>query len=159
MGQRILDSVQIANPCPADWESMRGDERMRFCELCSLNVYNLSGLTKGEAEALLTAGEGGRVCLRIYRRADGTVITADCPVGLAALRRRLAAVTAVAGACVALFLSWIGFTAWQTYQGRSARVLPLAQPTVEMGDWCPPPAARAPAPPPAAAPASASQVR
>ena len=66
---------------------MAGDERMRFCTLCQLNVYNFAELTRSEVEALL-ARSGERVCARLYRRADGTVITRDCPTGLRALRQR-----------------------------------------------------------------------
>lgn len=66
-----------------------GDDSVRFCNHCRLNVYNLSELSKAEAEALLVSSEG-RLCARLYRRSDGTVLTKDCPVGLQALRRRMA---------------------------------------------------------------------
>ena len=46
----LLDQVGIASPCTASWEAMAGDDRVRFCRQCSLNVYNLSGMTKLEAE-------------------------------------------------------------------------------------------------------------
>ena len=85
----VLNDLRIASPCPASWRSMRGDDRVRFCDACSKSVYNLSDLTATEATALIRESEGG-ICLRLYRRADGTVLTADCPVGLRhALRRRL----------------------------------------------------------------------
>jgi hypothetical protein len=96
----ILDDPQIAAPCPASWNAMRGDDRVRFCALCSKNVYNLSGLTTAEAATIL-AQNGGSACIRLYRRGDGTVLTADCPVGLRrALRRRLRKLVA-AGAMAA----------------------------------------------------------
>lgn len=37
-------------------------------------------MTREEAHQLIAQREG-RVCVRLYRRADGTVITADCPIG------------------------------------------------------------------------------
>lgn len=83
-----LDKVRIASPCGANWNEMRGDERRRYCAMCRLNVYNLSEMTRGEAENFLTNAEG-RVCLRIYKRADGTVITKDCPVGWARVKRKV----------------------------------------------------------------------
>ena len=86
-----LDEVRVAAPCPADWGAMVGDERVRFCERCSLNVYNLSGMSRREAEALVSNAEG-RLCVRFYRRADGTILTNNCPVGLSAVRRRVARV-------------------------------------------------------------------
>lgn len=83
-----LDKLKIASPCDADWGEMRGDERRRYCAMCRLNVYNLSGMTRGEAESFIVNAEG-RVCLRIHRRADGTVITKDCPVGWRAVKRKV----------------------------------------------------------------------
>ena len=86
---RLLDRLRIASPCPADWEQMTGDERVRFCDLCHLNVYDISQLTRNEAASLIANTEG-RICARLYRRTDGTIITGDCPVGLRALRQHTA---------------------------------------------------------------------
>lgn len=83
-----LDKIKIAAPCGADWNEMRGDDRKRHCAMCKLNVYNLSEMTREEAESFLINSEG-RVCLRVYRRADGTVITKNCPVGLEKIKQRL----------------------------------------------------------------------
>ena len=99
----------IASPCPASWESMKGDDRVRFCELCNLNVYNFAQLTRREVNALVANTEG-RLCGRLYRRADGTVITRDCPVGLRALRRRVAR---VAGAVFTTLMSLSGVVVGQ----------------------------------------------
>jgi hypothetical protein len=80
---------------------MYGDGRKRFCSECKLNVYNLSGMTRDEAEALIMNAEG-RLCVRFYKRQDGTVITQDCPVGWARIRQRTrlyaAAVASLLGA-------------------------------------------------------------
>ena len=67
---------------------MSGDERVRFCGQCHHNVYNLSEMTAKEAEDLLSRHEG-KLCVRFYRREDGTVMTSDCPVGLAKVRKAL----------------------------------------------------------------------
>lgn len=83
-----LDTVQTASPCPADWDKMSGDEQRRFCGECGLHVYNISAMTRPEAEALII-GSTGRLCIGIYRRADGTIITRDCPVGMRAVRQRV----------------------------------------------------------------------
>jgi hypothetical protein len=72
---------------------MIGDHRVRFCDHCQLNVYNIAELSRAEAEKLIASTEG-RLCARLFRRADGTVLTKDCPVGLRALRRRVAKRTA-----------------------------------------------------------------
>src|SRR5204863_4095976 len=85
--QDPIESLRIATPCQASWQRMAGDERVRHCTLCSLNVYNFAEMTRDEVRELLVRTEG-RVCARLYRRADGTVLTRDCPAGLRALRRR-----------------------------------------------------------------------
>lgn len=81
-----LDRVRIAAPCSANWDSMIGTERARHCGVCNLNVYNLSAMTRAEAERLVTTTEG-RVCIRFHRRADGTILTQNCPVGVRRLKR------------------------------------------------------------------------
>lgn len=87
-----VDYLRVASPCPANWEQMSGDDRVRFCQLCNLHVYNISQMTRKETAALIAETEG-RLCARLYRRPDGTVITKDCPVGLRAIRRRVATLT------------------------------------------------------------------
>jgi hypothetical protein len=101
--RNTLDHVRIAAPCKADWEQMLGSERVRFCGQCNLNVYNLSSMTRSEAESLIARTEG-RLCVRFYRRRDGSIITKDCPVGLRAIRRRLSNVTrAITSMALGLF--------------------------------------------------------
>src|SRR5262249_18321977 len=97
----VLEDVRVASPCGERWEAMHGDERVRFCDTCRKNVYNLSPMPRAEAQALLAEREGS-ICVRLYRRDDGTVITADCPVGVRRKRRKRAAITlAGAGALAA----------------------------------------------------------
>lgn len=76
----LLQRVYIASPCSVPWESMTGDERERMCASCNKTVYDVSQMTTSEAETLLRS-KGTDACLRIFRRFDGTVLTADCPVG------------------------------------------------------------------------------
>lgn len=108
-----LDNVHVAAPCRAGWENMAGTERVRFCSECSLNVYNLSAMTKQEAERLIVEAEG-RLCVRFYRRADGTMLTKNCPVGLRALKRRLSRVAAAtASAILSLFAGILAATGFK----------------------------------------------
>ncbi len=74
----LLRDVQIASPCHERWDAMLGDERVRFCGRCEKEVFDLSEMTAVEAESVLAA-HGGAACVRFYRRADGTVMTSDCP--------------------------------------------------------------------------------
>jgi hypothetical protein len=83
----FLNKLQIASPCPAAWAEMNGDERARFCATCEKHVYDFSKMTAAEGVALIRQKEG-QVCVRLWKRADGTVITADCPVGVKRLVRR-----------------------------------------------------------------------
>jgi hypothetical protein len=102
-----LDQVRVAAPCPADWGRMVGDERVRFCDQCSLHVYNLSGMTRQEAESLVTNTEG-RLCIRFYRRADGTILTRNCPVGLRALKQRVSRIAGATLSAVLGFFAGVG---------------------------------------------------
>jgi hypothetical protein len=102
-----LNHVRVAAPCPADWDRMIGSERVRFCGQCSLNVYNLSGMTRSEAESLIVRTYG-RLCIRFYRRGDGSIITKDCPVGLRAIRRRVSYVAKAIGSMVLGLFSGLG---------------------------------------------------
>lgn len=91
--QETIAGLRVAAPCPTSWDGMTGDERVRHCTLCSLNVYNFAEMTGDEVRNLIARTEG-RVCARLYRRSDGTVLTRDCPTGLRALRRRASRVAA-----------------------------------------------------------------
>ncbi len=104
----LLERVYIAAPCAVPWESMTGDERARVCASCDKTVYDLSAMTRDEAEALLKS-KGTDACLRIFRRFDGTVLTADCPVGVAKkkrARRRGAVAGVLAAAAAAAGFAW-----------------------------------------------------
>ena len=103
-----LDNVRVAAPCGADWDSMFGTDRQRFCGLCKLNVYNLSAMTREEAEVFVGRAEG-RVCVRYYLRHDGSIITKNCPVGLAALKKRWSRVAHAFGSIVFSLIAGLGF--------------------------------------------------
>ncbi len=83
----VLPNLRVASPCSADWNQMTGDERVRHCGSCNKNVYNLSSMTRDEAEALIVAKEG-RLCVRYFQRKDGTILLKDCEVGVSKARKR-----------------------------------------------------------------------
>ena len=100
----VLEALRVASPCPEKWEDMIGDGAVRFCGRCAKNVYDLSSMTREEAEHFVKTREGP-VCVTMRRRRDGTVITNDCPVG--ARRRRFGVgviALAIAGAAAAFML-------------------------------------------------------
>lgn len=74
---------------------MAGDDRVRYCGQCHLNVYNLSAMSAQEARKLVAKREG-HLCVRFYQRRDGTVLTKNCPKGLKIVMRRLARVAEIA---------------------------------------------------------------
>jgi hypothetical protein len=117
-----LDLLEVPIPCTVPWESMRGYSRVRYCDQCKQNVYQLSEMSREEA----------KLCVRFFRRPDGTVVTRDC----AAIRWSRAVWRAgafVAFGIVAVLVSPLAptlyerFVAWR--QDGSSEV---------QGDICPP---------------------
>ena len=113
-----LSRIRIAAPCKSEWKWMYGNDRVRFCSQCNLNVYNLSKMTREEAELLILRTEG-RLCVRFYRRRDGTVLTRNCPSGLQAIKDKLTSTSATLLAALLSLLGYIGaMTAW--YSSRNS---------------------------------------
>jgi hypothetical protein len=100
-GRDEIDAIEVASPCTVPWSGMAGDERVRFCGECRKHVYNLAEMAADEARALITKREGKSVCLRVTRRADGTVVTGGCRARLRAAWTR--GPMAFAGALVVVF--------------------------------------------------------
>jgi hypothetical protein len=99
----VLDNIRVAAPCPARWADMTGDDRVRACAQCDKSVYNLSDMTREEAQALLIEKEG-RLCVRYFQRTDGTILLKDCVVGVRRRRRlKVVALSAAAGLAAGLF--------------------------------------------------------
>lgn len=138
-----LDQLKIASPCNASWAEMSGDERVRFCQLCSKNVYNLSNMSRTDAENLVKEKEGN-LCVRFFVRSDGTLLTQDCPVGLAKIRRKVAGIAATIAAGIVTVVTYLNLRP----QGQPPIQDPMAIPVNEvqggmepvlMGEVAPPP--------------------
>jgi len=125
-----VDEIRVASPCQARWNDMTGDERARFCGQCQKHVYHLSAMTRGQIESLIREKEGS-FCGRFHRRADGTMLTADCPSRLRRMRTRLAK---VGGALCALVISLLGCSPRQTDQNGGREIGRIV-----MGDVAVPP--------------------
>jgi hypothetical protein len=161
-----LQMISVASPCRVSWDGMDGDDRVRFCTSCSSRVYNLSGMTREEAERLVVGAEG-RLCVRFYRRADGTVATRDCSL-IFGLSRRVVTGLAALAAVVLLGIFGTGLAVFAASQIASASgggrgpesagwtsVPPVRMirdwlfpppPPVVMGGICPPPQVQPPPP-------------
>jgi hypothetical protein len=104
----VLDNIRVASPCTMAWNKMIGDERVRLCAHCDKHVYNLSGMTRDDAEALIIE-KNGTLCVRYFQRKDGTILLADCTVGRKHKRNRrvfaAAAAAALAGGGLAALRS------------------------------------------------------
>jgi len=103
----VLPNLRVASPCPADWNQMTGDERVRACAQCNKRVYNLSTMTRDEAEALIIEKEG-KLCVRYFQRSDGTILLKDCVVGVKQKRKRR-----LVAAGAAVLLAGGGAVAWK----------------------------------------------
>ena len=120
----LLQNVRIASPCSAPWSEMTpvSGDRVRFCGECNKRVYNLSAMGQAEAEGLLRSNEG-HLCVRYYRRTDGTILTSDCPIGLLAARRMVLMRTQVTvGVCLLLCVAWAAGYRETTGQRYDARI-------------------------------------
>ncbi|WP_437781797.1 hypothetical protein [Sorangium sp. So ce1097] len=133
-GPSLLDSLRVASPCAARWDEMAGDDRVRFCDHCERHVYNLSEVPRDEAERLVRAAAGD-LCVRLYRRADGTVLTADCPVGVSRRRIRGLAAAAVGGSLLAAGTALVSSMAVMGGIAEPPRAL---EPDVSVGSLIPP---------------------
>ncbi len=100
-----LDNVIVAAPCPITWESMVGDDRVRHCSGCDRNVYNLSDMSTAEAEKFIMEN-GDTQCARLFRRADGKIMTDNCPRGLRAIRNKCKTAVKVAASIIAAIFAF-----------------------------------------------------
>jgi len=84
--KHFLNNLTIPTPCSADWNRMIGNDQVRFCEHCNLDVHNLSLLTRNQAQRLI-ARANGRLCVRYHHDAAGQPLT--LPVGQKLHRQKL----------------------------------------------------------------------
>ncbi|MBV8761519.1 MAG: hypothetical protein JO257_29760 [Deltaproteobacteria bacterium] len=102
----VLPNIRVATPCRADWNEMVGDERVRHCAHCDKDVFNLSAMTREQAERLVIE-RAGDLCARYYQRHDGTILLKDCSVGIAQKKKRRVIAAGAAG-----LLAMGGAAAW-----------------------------------------------
>jgi ankyrin repeat protein len=88
-----FDRINIPAPCDADWDSMIGNDQVRFCEHCNLHVSNLSAMTRQQAMRLVERSEG-RLCVRFVALTDGRVLTKQFPKKIHQIARRASRIAA-----------------------------------------------------------------
>jgi len=96
--------LRISSPCPKSWNELRGNDRIRYCDECKLNVYNLAEMSTQEVEALVRRSSG-RLCGRLYVRGDRTATRRSCPKGDAAAPLRKFAL--IGGALGLAAFAWL----------------------------------------------------
>lgn len=124
----LMRNTMIAAPCSEKWEDMTGDDRARLCAKCDLHVVNTFMLTDEEVLASLEKiHKGERICMRIYRRQDGTFMTRNCPVGVQRIREKAfkAAVWMASGLSVLLSLAANALPASSGKPGNSNKKKPV----------------------------------
>ncbi len=127
----LLRRITVPTPCPMDWNLMRGDDRMRFCDSCSKHVYNLSAMTASQIGELIRDQEGNSFCGRFYKRPDGSLVTSECPqTEPPRTRRRLQLRLSSIMSLVAMMATMLGFIKMVAKdEGSSAQQLSPPQPT------------------------------
>lgn len=106
--------IEIPEPCHADWDAMRPEDKGRFCSECSKTVHDLSAMTKEEAKGFLRRTGCNDICVSFQHHEDGTLLfrepaprpaarpAAVVPVARLRRPRSVAAVVAGAGMAAAL---------------------------------------------------------
>lgn len=95
----LIDSIEINSPCSEDWNAMTGNEQMRFCSHCNLNVNNISALTRKQAMRFVRESKG-RICVRYVKNpVDNKPIFAE---KLYQITRRAGIAAGVLGASLSL---------------------------------------------------------
>jgi hypothetical protein len=89
--KRRLDQLKIVSPCSTDWDQMAGDEKKRFCSECNKFVYDFSQMTRRQVEAMVSIHQG-RMCARITRLPDGSLLTLETPPAHPIVDRRASTV-------------------------------------------------------------------
>ena len=126
----ILDNLEIARPCNASWDEMNGSEKERFCQSCQMSVFNISDMTRIEAEKFLSERRpSARVCTKFYRRADGTILTDNCPKSLRKARDLALALKKKLVATASLFLASFALSDSSSFaQTKTERIHTIGQP-------------------------------
>jgi hypothetical protein len=90
-----LTEVPLLSPCDEPWERMRGDDRVRRCEACARDVFDVSAMSALEAELRLLNADDAVPCVRYRRDREGDVLHQLPRSGAPRPSRSLVAATAL----------------------------------------------------------------
>jgi hypothetical protein len=86
--------LRIVSPCKVDWDSMLGNDRVRFCEHCQLSVHNLDFASRKQIRRLI-ARSGDRLCVSYHNPSSRRETVFPTPL-LHKIGRRTSAIAASA---------------------------------------------------------------
>ncbi|MBC8032193.1 MAG: hypothetical protein H7Z16_19070 [Pyrinomonadaceae bacterium] len=89
----FLKTLTIPSPCSVDWNSMKGNDQIRFCEHCDLSVHNLSQMTRHQVQRLV-ARSNGRLCVQYVSDGNGKPLLAQAALKLHRISRRASRIAA-----------------------------------------------------------------
>ena len=90
--QDLSHQLRITSPCSVNWDSMIGNDRVRFCEHCQTAVHNLDLTSRKQVRRLIARSEG-RVCVSYRQPAAETTRISATPI-LHKIGRRTAKIAA-----------------------------------------------------------------
>ena len=122
-----LQRLAVTSPCTQDWDSMIGNDCVRFCEHCSLHVHNISAMTRAKALRLAEKSKG-RICVRYHHDPNGLISTRTVSPRLYQLGKR---VSRLAAGAFSATLSLTAAVAQSPSNGQS-RLIAVVQPD---GRW------------------------
>lgn len=130
----FLKNLTIPSPCSVDWNSMKGNDQVRFCEHCDLSVHNLSAMTRREAQRLV-ARSNGRLCVQFVTDANGKPLLAEAGMKLHRISRRVSRIAAGAFTATLSVTSAVANSSQnsQSWQTDYANAPTISQPTSRLG--------------------------
>jgi hypothetical protein len=130
----FLKNLTIPSPCSTDWNSMKGNDQVRFCEHCDLSVFNLSTMTRHQAERLVTRSNG-RLCVQFVADPNGKPLFAEAGQKLYRISRRASRIAAGAFTAALSVSSAVANTSQnsQSWQLENSPAATRSQPISRLG--------------------------
>lgn len=128
----FLKNLTVPSPCKADWNSMKGNDQVRFCEHCELSVHNLSQMTRHQAQRLV-GRSNGRLCVQFVSDANGKPLLAEAGIKLHRISRRVSRIAAGAFTATLSVSSAVAHSSLDSRQTRYVEVPDISQPTSRLG--------------------------
>lgn len=70
---RIIDALEVKNPCPVSQDQLRGNKNGDWCEGCEKQVYDVAKYTPLGLTTLLLV-KRGKICVKLQKNEDGRIL-------------------------------------------------------------------------------------